>query len=128
MQYDVVGFQTEGDAGNFIRYLISECNQARDMRVLEINSHQTALSLNGRQTRIGNFPVGIEPRAFQRLARRNVRSPLVKELVASLRGPLLVFGGDRLDYSKGLIPRLHPFAPFLANPPQSPVPLTSPPT
>src|SRR5258708_22502324 len=116
MQYDVVGFQTEGDAGNFIRYLISECNQARDMRVLEINSHQTALSLNGRQTRIGNFPVGIEPRAFQRLARRNVRSPLVKEMVASLGGRLLVFGVDRLDSSNGLIHRLYALHPFLPNP------------
>jgi trehalose 6-phosphate synthase len=115
MQYDVVGFQTEGDAGNFIRYLISECNQARDMRVLEIDSHQTALSLNGRQTRIGNFPVGIEPRVFQRVARRNVRSPLVKEMVASLGGRLLVIGVDRLDYSKGLIQRLDAFDHFLAN-------------
>jgi len=26
MQYDVVGFQTAGDASNFVRYLISECN------------------------------------------------------------------------------------------------------
>jgi trehalose 6-phosphate synthase len=115
MQYDVVGFQTEGDAGNFVRYLISECNQTREMRVLEIAGNQTALSLNGRQTRIGNFPVGIEPRTFQRLARRNMRSPLVKEMVASLGGRLLVIGVDRLDYSKGLIQRLDAFDHFLAN-------------
>jgi trehalose 6-phosphate synthase len=115
MQYDVVGFQTEGDASNFVRYLISECNHAREMRVLEIDSHQTALSLNGRQARIGNFPVSIEARAFQRLARRNVRSPLVKEMMASLGGRLLVIGVDRLDYSKGLIQRLDAFDHFLAN-------------
>jgi trehalose 6-phosphate synthase len=115
MQYDVVGFQTEGDASNFVRYLISECNQTRELRVLEIAGNQTALSLNGRQTRIGNFPVGIEPRVFQRLARRNMRSPLVKEMVASLGGRLLVIGVDRLDYSKGLIQRLDAFDHFLAN-------------
>jgi trehalose 6-phosphate synthase len=113
-QYDVVGFQTAGDASNFVRYLISECNQARELRVLEIDGHQTALSLDGRQTRIGNFPVGIEPRVFQRLARRKVRSPLVKEMVASLGGRLLVIGVDRLDYSKGLIQRLDAFDHFLA--------------
>ncbi len=28
-QYDVVGFQTEADAKNFVRYLIAECNQMR---------------------------------------------------------------------------------------------------
>jgi trehalose 6-phosphate synthase len=115
MQYDVVGFQTDGDAGNFVRYLISECNQQREMRVFETVGHQTTLSLNGRQTRIGGFPVGIEPRAFQRLARRNVRSPLVKNLVASLGGRDLVIGVDRLDYSKGLIQRLDAFDIFLAN-------------
>ena len=115
MQYDVVGFQTEGDAGNFIRYLISECNQLREMRVFETAGHQTTVRLNGRQTRIGSFPVGIEPRAFQRLARRNVRSPLVKNLVASLGGRDLVIGVDRLDYSKGLIQRLDAFEIFLAN-------------
>ncbi len=113
MQYDVVGFQTAGDASNFVRYLISECNQARELRVLEIDGQQTALSLNGRQTRIGHFPVGIEPRVFQRLARRNVRSPLVQEMVASLGGRLLVIGVDRLDYSKGLIQRLDAFDHFL---------------
>jgi len=115
MQYDVVGFQTEGDAGNFVRYLISECNQMREMRVLEIASHQTTLSVSGRQTRIGSFPVGIEPRAFQRLARRNVRSPLVQDMMASLGGRVLVIGVDRLDYSKGLIERLDAFDHFLAN-------------
>jgi trehalose 6-phosphate synthase len=115
MQYDVVGFQTEGDAGNFVRYLISECNQTREMRVFEIAGHQTTLSVNGQQSRIGSFPVGIEPRAFQRLARRNVRSPLVKDTVASLDGRVLVIGVDRLDYSKGLIQRLDAFDHFLAN-------------
>jgi trehalose 6-phosphate synthase len=114
MQYDVVGFQTAGDASNFVRYLISECNHTRDLRVLEIDGSQTALSLNGRQTRIGHFPVGIEPRVFQRLARRNMRSELVQEMVASLGGRLLVIGVDRLDYSKGLLQRLDAFDHFLA--------------
>jgi trehalose 6-phosphate synthase len=115
LQYDVVGFQTEGDAGNFGRYLVSECNHLRETGLFERAGHQIALSLNGRKPRIGSFPVGIEPRAFQRLARRNVRSPLVKNLVASLGGRDLVIGVDRLDYSKGLIQRLDAFDIFLAN-------------
>jgi trehalose 6-phosphate synthase len=115
LQYDVVGFQTEGDAGNFVRYLLSECNQLREMGLFETAGHQITLSLNGRPTRIGSFPVGIEPRGFQRLARRNVRSPLVQNLVASLGGRELVIGVDRLDYSKGLIQRLDAFDIFLTN-------------
>ncbi len=118
MQYDVVGFQTAGDAGNFVRYLISEFNQTRDLRVIEIAGNQIVLSLNGRQTRIGNFPVGIDPRVFQRLARRNIRSPLVQELVASLDGRVLVIGVDRLDYSKGLVQRLDAFDHFLEGHPE----------
>jgi trehalose 6-phosphate synthase len=112
LQYDVVGFQTEGDAQNFVRYLISECNQTR---IFSLAGDRVIVSANGRQTLVGNFPVGIEPRAFARLARRNVRSPLVKSLAASLGGRNLVIGVDRLDYSKGLVQRLDAFDIFLAN-------------
>jgi trehalose 6-phosphate synthase len=115
MQYDVVGFQTDGDVQNFVRYLISECHQMEGMRVFETAGHQVTLSVKGQQTLIGSFPVGIEPRPFARLARRNVRSPFVKNLVASLGGRDLVIGVDRLDYSKGLIQRLDAFDIFLAN-------------
>jgi trehalose 6-phosphate synthase len=113
-QYDVVGFQTANDADNFVRYLMSECNQDRGMRIFEIAGH-TTVSVRGRQTRIGDFPVGIEPRAFQRLARHKARSPMVREMVASLSGRALVIGVDRLDYSKGLVQRFDAFDHFLAH-------------
>jgi len=115
LDYDVVGFQTETDAGNFVRYVISECNAAREMRVFETVGHRITLKTNGHQILIGSFPVGIEPRSFERLARRNVRSPLVRDLVASLGSRALVLGVDRLDYSKGLLQRLDAFELFLAN-------------
>jgi trehalose 6-phosphate synthase len=115
MQYDVVGFQTPGDADNFVRYLMSECNQDRDMRIFEIAGRHTTVSVHGQQTRIGDFPVGIEPRAFQRLARHKVRSPMVQEMVASLDGRVLIIGVDRLDYSKGLVQRFDAFDHFLAS-------------
>src|SRR5450631_3306227 len=114
LQYDVVGFQTDGDCGNFVRYLIAENQNARgEMRMFESSGRQIAFTTNGRQTRVGSFPVGIEPRGFQTLARRNVRSPLVKDLVTSLGGRTLVIGVDRLDYSKGLVQRLESFEIFL---------------
>ena len=115
MQYDVVGFQTEGDVQNFIRYLISEFDQMQKTRMFESAGRHVTLNVNGQETLIGSFPVGIEPRAFARLARRNEQSPLVKDLVASLGGRNLVIGVDRLDYSKGLIQRLDAFDIFLAN-------------
>jgi trehalose 6-phosphate synthase len=119
LQYDVVGFQTDGDSGNFVRYIIAE-NQdlRRGMAVFETSSHQISFTLNGRQTRVGSFPVGIEPRGFQALARRNVRSAFVRNLVASLGGRALIIGVDRLDYSKGLVQRLEAFEIFLARNPE----------
>jgi trehalose 6-phosphate synthase len=115
----VVGFQTDGDSGNFVRYLITE-NQdlRREMRVFETSSHRIAFTSDGRQTLVGSFPVGIEPRGFQALAHRNVRSPLVKNLVTNLGGRTLIIGVDRLDYSKGLVQRLEAFEIFLARNPE----------
>jgi trehalose 6-phosphate synthase len=117
LQYDVVGFQTDGDSGNFVRYLISE-DSRHEIRMFETSGHQVAFTLNGRRTRVGSFPVGIEPRSFQTLARRNVRSPFVKNLVTSLGGRTLIIGVDRLDYSKGLVQRLEAFEIFLARNPE----------
>jgi trehalose 6-phosphate synthase len=115
MQYDVVGFQTEGDVQNFIRYLFSECNQMQQPRVFEASANQITVGMNGRQTLVGSFPVGIESRTFASLARRHAQSSLVKDLVMSLGGRDLVIGVDRLDYSKGLLQRLDAFKIFLAN-------------
>ena len=83
--------------------------------MFETARRQTTFNLNRHQTKIGSFPVGIEPRAFERLARRNVRSPLVKELVASSWQSGARHRVDRLDYSKGLIQQLDAFDMFLAN-------------
>jgi trehalose 6-phosphate synthase len=115
MQYDVAGFQTENDANNFVRYLMSECDHGRDMRIFEAAGRHTTVTLDGRQTQIGHFPVGIEARVFQRLARYKIRSPMVREMMASLHGRLLVIGVDRLDYSKGLVQRFDAFDHFLAS-------------
>jgi trehalose 6-phosphate synthase len=116
LQYDLVGFQTDGDAGNFVRYLTSEThNRRRELRLFETSGKGITINHNGQQTRIGSFPVGIDPDEFQRLARRNVQAPLVTELVASLGGRALMIGVDRLDYSKGIIQRMDAFEIFLGS-------------
>jgi trehalose 6-phosphate synthase len=63
--------------------------------------------------RIGAYPVGIETREFTRLARRAVRTELVKDVAKSVPG-LLMIGVDRLDYSKGIELRLEAYERFLA--------------
>ena len=102
LQYDLVGFQTETDVGNFVRYLIAE-HRVTSQRVFEATDHQLVFTCGSHQTRIGSFPVGIDPADFQLLARRAVKSSFVRDVVESLGNRALVIGVDRLDYSKGLI-------------------------
>lgn len=113
LQYDLVGLQTETDVGNFARYLMAE-QRVANRRVFEATDRQLVFSSGGRQTRIGSFPVGIEPEDFQRLAQRAVKSSFVRDVVESLGNRALVIGVDRLDYSKGLIQRMEAFERFYA--------------
>jgi trehalose 6-phosphate synthase len=107
--YDLVGFQTDGDAANFARYLAKE---------LGTPSHiSLRLGTGDRAMRIGTFPVGIETREFTRLARRALRTPFVQQVIDSLSGSLMI-GVDRLDYSKGITLRLEAYERFLAAHPQ----------
>jgi trehalose 6-phosphate synthase len=65
LQYDVVGFQTDGDAANFVRYVMAEAEgTGRAPRVFESSGNRITLTQNGQRTRIGSFPVGIEPLGF----------------------------------------------------------------
>jgi trehalose 6-phosphate synthase len=107
--YDLVGFQTHGDAANFARYLAKE---------LGTPSHISMRLGNGdRAMRIGTFPVGIETRNFTRLARRAVKTDFVRRVMDSVPGTLMI-GVDRLDYSKGIPQRLEAYERFLAANPQ----------
>ncbi len=108
-EYDLVGFQTDGDAANFARYLAKE---------LGTPSHiSRALGTGDRAMRIGTFPVGIETRDFTRLARRAVKTKFVQQVLDSIPGELMI-GVDRLDYSKGIPNRLEAYERFLATNPQ----------
>ena len=117
LQYDLVGFQTEIDVGNFVRYLLAEY-RGPSRRVFEATTVEFVFSYSGRQTRIGAFPVGIDTNEFQRLARKAVRSSFVQGVIESLGRRALLIGVDRLDYSKGLIQRMEAFEHFLRLHPQ----------
>ncbi len=107
--YDLVGFQTDGDAANFARYLAKELGTPTHMS-LQLGSGDRAM-------RIGSFPVGIETRNFTRLAGRAVRTKFVQQVLQSIPGALMI-GVDRLDYSKGINSRLEAYERFLAAHPE----------
>ena len=107
--YDLVGFQTDGDAANFARYLAKELGTPSHI------SHR--LGGGERAMRIGTFPVGIETRDFQRMARSAVKTKFVQQVLKSVPGALMI-GVDRLDYSKGIANRMEAYERFLAAHPE----------
>jgi trehalose 6-phosphate synthase len=102
--YDLVGFQTDGDAANFARYLAKELGTPSHMSL--------RLGTGARAMRLGSFPVGVETRDFTRLAGRAVKTKFVQQVLRSIPGALMI-GVDRLDYSKGIPNRLEAYERFL---------------
>ena len=77
-----------------------------------------AFEFDGRQVRLGAFPVSIETKAYMRLARNAGRSAMIALVRESLGGSQLVLGVDRLDYSKGIPDRVKAFERLLENSPE----------
>lgn len=92
--YDVVGFQTENDFENFKNYI-------RKVADGEVKADGTVIAY-GRTLTAGVFPIGIYPNQIQKVAAESVKQVTTSKLVRSLIGRSLMFGADRLDYSKGL--------------------------
>jgi trehalose 6-phosphate synthase len=88
---DLIGTQTPSDAANL----------------------REALRGAGFDVPIHPFPIGIEAEEFAREAEKAVRGQDARRLADSLNGRALIFGVDRLDYSKGLPQRLRGFAALL---------------
>ncbi len=109
--YDVVGFQTETDAGNFRECIVSA-------NVGRVASGDWC-EIDGRRMQVSAFPIGIDSEAFAQEARAAEKNSTVKRMLASLEGRDLVIGVDRLDYSKGLRQRMAAFATFVERSPQA---------
>src|SRR5882672_8250307 len=100
LAYDLIGFQTEDDCESFLGYLSADLG-------LEIENG-VVTSRYG-TSRIAVFPIGIDPEKFATQAAKAASHPDVSRLRRSLNGEKLAIGVDRLDYSKGLVNRVHAF-------------------
>ena len=83
LQYDLVGFQTEGDVQNFVRYVLSE-NRGSNIGISQAIDRQMVLRQDGRQVRVGSFPVGIDTGG-------------VRATCASRTGPIVIRSGGRRE-------------------------------
>jgi trehalose 6-phosphate synthase len=103
MQYDLIGFQTERDRRNFIG-----CVHAltRGSRVLG-KGHVCKLVTPDREVRVGSFPISIDFKEFAALSASLEAAEQAKTIRANLPNRKLIFGVDRLDYTKGIPNRLN---------------------
>lgn len=106
LAFDLVGFHTGRWASAFIEAV-------RHLPGVTVDGH--AIHRAGRTTRVGTFPIGIDPAPFM-LATED--SPDVAGLRASLGERRLLLGVDRLDYSKGIPERLAAFERLLEQQPE----------
>jgi trehalose 6-phosphate synthase/phosphatase len=94
---DLIGFHTVSYVRHFSGSLL---------RQLGVDTDIDRVIWDGREVRVGAFPMGIDAAAFDSLA----HDPGVLEEVATLRrkaeGQRILLGIDRLDYTKGIPPRL----------------------
>jgi trehalose 6-phosphate synthase len=99
--YDVIGFQTQGDADNFRDCIVNANARRRFVR------GQWPLAPGRR------FPDWHRHGCICATSPRSRKNRTVKRTLASLGGRDLTIGVDRLDYSKGLKHRVRAFATFL---------------
>ncbi len=102
---DLVGFHTPGGARNF-RTLAT--------RYAGATAQRSVLTYNGRQVRTGAFPISIDSRTLDELARTPEVQQRAKEIRSDLGDPQrVILGVDRLDYTKGINVRLRAFEELL---------------
>ncbi|OVZ58472.1 alpha,alpha-trehalose-phosphate synthase (UDP-forming) [Pigmentiphaga sp. NML080357] len=100
-EYDLVGFQTRGDAQAFIDYASRRLG-------LPLETGGMLRTRSG-LVRVGHYPIGILPDDIQNKSKARSRSKLVATLKQGLQERKLIVSVDRLDYSKGLVERFNAF-------------------
>jgi trehalose 6-phosphate synthase len=109
MEYDLIGFQVQGNLDN---YLYS-CR-----RSLGTHWDGRRVTLGGRSQIAGVYPVGIDPDEFAPPEGRRLQNPPRGELGKVVRGRRLILGVDRLDYTKGIPERIRAYDYFIKEYPE----------
>jgi alpha,alpha-trehalose-phosphate synthase [UDP-forming] len=104
---DLIGFQRQSDATNFLR---------ATRRAAGRLTRGPAVLVGDRTVRTGHFPISIDTAALTEL----VRSPATRARAAEIRESLgnpttLLLGVDRLDYTKGIRHRLKAYEELLVD-------------
>lgn len=109
---DLVGFQRQGDAANFLRAVRRLTGQATRGSVVTLDERYAG---NGRQVRAAAFPISIDSASFDARGRSPQVQQRAKEIREELGNPdIVLLGVDRLDYTKGIGHRLKTYGELLA--------------
>ncbi len=102
LSYDLISFQTEINAKNFLNC----CEKG-----LNCKNRNGLIEYEGHKVQVQALPIGVPFEYFEQLAMKAPKTNLNKNLCT-------ILGVDRLDYVKGLIHRLYAFEYFLDHRPE----------
>jgi trehalose 6-phosphate synthase len=106
-EFDLLGFQTEGDRTAFANYARRHAGGR--------SSTNGELLISGRRLRTGVYPIGVHIDVTRAEAVQSAHRGAAIRLREELGGQPLIISVDRLDYSKGLRQRFLAFEHFLNN-------------
>jgi trehalose 6-phosphate synthase len=105
LAYDLVGFQTPHDLHHFlgcVERLVPDCAISAGK-----TTARATIDLGHRQVEAEAFPIGTDFDDFSNRARSQEVSERVESLQEDIGPYKMLLGVDRLDYTKGLLHRLH---------------------
>ena len=94
---DLIGFHTLSYVRHFANSLLA---------ILGLETQVDRLDWGGRQVRLGAFPMGVDSRRFDAMARQPEVERRAREVRQEAKGRRILLGVDRLDYTKGIPRRL----------------------
>jgi alpha,alpha-trehalose-phosphate synthase [UDP-forming] len=130
---DLIGFQRQGDATNFLRACRRAAQLATRGATVSVPGPVVGAGASGahaagspdatdtpgakdRRVRAAAFPISIDSAALGDIARREDVRERSREIRAALGDPKIVLlGVDRLDYTKGILHRLKAYGEVLAD-------------
>ena len=101
---DVIGFHTY----NYLRHFRSSL-----LRVIGLETETDGMWHNGREIRLGVYPIGHDHAGFDHAMRRADFPDILARYRADLGGKRLILNVERLDYTKGLPEKLAAMRKFL---------------
>lgn len=108
---DAIGFHVDAYRDHFVDAARSLCGA---LRIGRDRNGCIRLSHGGRECGIFSAPIGIDVSDFERLASTEEIRARARRIAESYDSCRILFGADRLDYTKGIQERLRAFEHFLS--------------